>query len=189
MERDPLIPARRSIRLQGYDYSQAGTYFVTICARNRRRLFGEITNGAVRLNETGTIVRECWLEIPRHFPGVELHAHVIVPNHVHGILAIHRRARHAVPLREPERKTSAFAKPMSGSLALIIGSFKSAVTRRVRAMRGAHPEQFWQRNYYERIIRSGDEFAQISRYIGENPQTWEFDEENPDRRNELAQRP
>ena len=89
--RDPPLPQRRSVRLRGFDYAQAGVYFVTVCARNRRCLFGEIGNGAMHLNKLGSMARECWLEIPCHFPGVELHAHVVMPNHLHGVLALFGR--------------------------------------------------------------------------------------------------
>ena len=89
---------RRSIRLQGFDYSQAGAYFVTICAQNRECLFGEIVDGEMWLNDAGRVVQKCWDDILVHFPYVEMDECVVMPNHVHGIIAI-VGARHAVPLR------------------------------------------------------------------------------------------
>jgi len=56
----------RSIRLKGYDYAQAGAYFVTICTRERECLFGEIAHGEMRLNDAGEIARRCWEDIPDH---------------------------------------------------------------------------------------------------------------------------
>lgn len=182
MDHEPSFPARSSIRLRGFDYSQAGVYFVTVCTHDRGCLFGEIRHGTMQLNEAGSIVRQCWLETPRHFPGVELQAYVVMPNHIHGVVAIFRRARHAVPLRDTKSKVEAFGKPIAGSLPTIIRSFKAAVSKRVRAMRRLPTTQIWQRNYYERVIRTGDEFDEVSRYIWENPKAWEFDEENPNRR-------
>jgi len=77
---------RRSIRLQNYDYTQAGAYFVTICAHARDCLFGDVINGEMRLNEYGKTVEECWDDIARHFDDVELDSFTIMPNHVHGII-------------------------------------------------------------------------------------------------------
>ncbi|MGC8825313.1 MAG: hypothetical protein ACP5PZ_12105 [Bacteroidales bacterium] len=77
---------RRSIRLRGFDYSQQGAYFVTIVTQNRAHLFGNVVDGEMKLNDAGKIIQKCWLEIPEHFPNVVLHAFVIMPNHVHGIL-------------------------------------------------------------------------------------------------------
>ena len=79
---------RRSIRLKGYNYSQPGAYFVTICTHGRECLFGEVVDGRMRLNALGKIARQCWLEIPRHFPHAALDAFVVMPNHVHGIIWI-----------------------------------------------------------------------------------------------------
>ena len=83
MSYNPNIHHRRSARLKGYDYSQAGMYFVTICTHNRLCLFGEI-----QLNEAGCVLQQCWVDIPIHFPQVELDEYVIMPNHIHGILTI-----------------------------------------------------------------------------------------------------
>jgi putative transposase len=79
---------RRSIHLQEYDYSQVGAYFITICTHNREYVFGTIADGEMKLNECGEMVQQCWLEIPNHFPHVELDEFIIMPNHVHGILVI-----------------------------------------------------------------------------------------------------
>lgn len=79
---------RRSIRLQEYDYAQAGGYFVTIVTYQRDLLFGEIVDEEMMLNDFGKIADECWRAIPEHFPNVELGAYVVMPNHVHGIITI-----------------------------------------------------------------------------------------------------
>ncbi len=70
---DPKIHHRRSVRLQGFDYTQAGAYFVTMVTWRREALFGEIVNGEMRLNKLGKIADQCWQEIPNHFPNVEIH--------------------------------------------------------------------------------------------------------------------
>src|SRR6266508_3940644 len=88
MPYDPNIHHRRSIRLQGYDYSQAGAYFITTCTQSRERLFGDIVNGVLQPNRYARIVVEWWNSIPEHVPGVELDEFVLMPNHVHGIVVL-----------------------------------------------------------------------------------------------------
>jgi len=172
---DPEGRHRRSIRLKGFDYTQASAYFVTIVAYQRECLFGEIENGEMRLNDFGKIADECWCAIPIHFPHVELGAHVVMPNHVHGIIVIAPDisvgARHASHLQSPPHG----APP--GSLGAIVGSFKSAATRRIG--REQNPSGIWQRNYYEHIIHVQREMNTIWRYIEANPSMWDDDEENP----------
>ncbi len=85
---NPNIHHRRSIRLKGYDYSQAGLYFITICCQNRAFLFGEITNGKMVLNNAGKIANDEWLNTPKIRPNVELGEFIIMPNHIHGIIRI-----------------------------------------------------------------------------------------------------
>ncbi|HOK89274.1 MAG TPA: transposase, partial [Candidatus Hydrogenedentes bacterium] len=86
MKYNPDLHHRRSIRLQGYDYTQPGAYFITICTANRKCLFGEVVDCQMRLNETGRIVRDEWLQTAALRPGVVLDAFVVMPNHVHGII-------------------------------------------------------------------------------------------------------
>lgn len=88
-------PNRRSLRLKGYDYAQAGAYFVTICTQGRVCLFGEVVDGEMRLNAAGAVVDAEWHGLPRRFPGVQTDAFVVMPNHVHGI--IHVGARFIAP--------------------------------------------------------------------------------------------
>jgi len=88
MRYDPEKHHRRSIRLKGYDYSQPGAYFITIVTQNRECLFGEIVDGDMRLNESGTCVVRWWEDIPHHFSGVDIDAFVVMPNHMHGIIVI-----------------------------------------------------------------------------------------------------
>ncbi|WP_199263776.1 transposase [Desulfobulbus oligotrophicus] len=84
----PDTQHRRSIRLQGYDYSRAGAYFITICAQNRECLFGKIVNGKMGLNNAGMMVQTVWDEIPAHYPGIDIDAFIVMPNHIHGIVVI-----------------------------------------------------------------------------------------------------
>lgn len=88
MKFDPQKHHRRSIRLQNYDYTQPGGYFVTIVTYQRDCLFGKIANEEMQLNNYGKIADEVWRAIPEHFPNVELSTYVIMPNHVHGVIVI-----------------------------------------------------------------------------------------------------
>ncbi|MDR2907260.1 MAG: transposase, partial [Bacteroidales bacterium] len=85
---NPNLHHRRSVRLRRYDYSQAGLYFVTICTQDRKCLFGEIINGQVRLNEYGQMAYDEWLKTPTIRPNVQLGEFVVMPDHIHGIIAI-----------------------------------------------------------------------------------------------------
>jgi putative transposase len=168
------LPARRSIRLPQFDYSQVGQYFVTICAFQMRCLFGRIEDAESRLSLIGEIAQDCWLQIPRHFPCVTLEPFVIMPNHIHGILTINKDGHgDAVPLHHPE----GFQKAAAGSVPTIIRSYKAAVTYRVHADSMRRSIQVWQSNYFERVLLSGKEFLAASRYIVENPKLWHLDKE------------
>jgi putative transposase len=85
---NPQIHHRRSIRLQGYDYTQAGAYFVTIDTWQKEHLFGEVVDGVIRLNKFGQIVQQAWYDLPNHYSHVELDAFCIMPNHIHGIIVL-----------------------------------------------------------------------------------------------------
>jgi putative transposase len=88
MRYDPEKHRRRSMRLKGYDYSQAGAYFVTICTQGRACLFGEVIDGEMRLNDAGRMVVAEWERLPALFPNVVLDAFVVMPNHIHGIVIL-----------------------------------------------------------------------------------------------------
>ncbi|HBH82298.1 MAG TPA: hypothetical protein DDY34_00605, partial [Bacteroidales bacterium] len=85
---NPNIHHRKSIRLKGYDYSRAGLYFITICVKDRECLFGEIVDGKMILNDAGKLVENEWLNIIVRFPNVQLHQHIVMPNHFHTIMEI-----------------------------------------------------------------------------------------------------
>lgn len=169
----------RSIRLKGYDYAQAGAYFVTICTHGQRRLLGEIVDGKMMVNAYGEIAKACLEEIPKHFAHSEIDTFVVMPNHLHGIIVITHgtfvEAQHAAPLR---RSVNA---PRPGSLSAIVRSFKSASTRRINELRTAPGTPIWQRNYYEHVIRNDRDLDRIREYIVTNPVRWPLDKENPQR--------
>jgi REP element-mobilizing transposase RayT len=153
---------RRSIRLKGYDYTQAGAYFVTFCAWQHECLFGEIVDGEMHLNDYGRVVEEEWLRTAEVRPNVDLDAFVIMPNHIHGIIVICidpvGASRRLAPTNTPTRL-------VAGSLGAIIGQIKSVTTKRINVLRSMPGQAVWQRNYYERIIRSEAALDNIRQYI------------------------
>ena len=176
MEGNRIKLQRRSLRLEDYGYDQPGGYFITICTFGRENLFGEIQEGAIRLNRYGEIARGCFKAIAKHFDNAVVDEFVVMPNHVHGIVVIiNVGARHAVPLRSLER----FGKPVATSLPTIVRSFKSATTKRINDLRQTPGAPVWQRNYYEHVIRNEQSLHRIREYIANNPARWDFDRENP----------
>ena len=140
---------RRSIRLQGYDYSQPGIYFITLCTQNHECLFGEILNGEMRLNEFGKIAHQCWLEIPQHFPHVQLDEFVVMPDHIHGIIVLNNIVVVVVGVQniEPLQNQNAYQHIIPRSIGSIIRGFKIGVTKKFRQNTDIYV--VWQRNYYE----------------------------------------
>ncbi|MEJ5348028.1 MAG: transposase [Desulfosoma sp.] len=197
MKYDPQKHHRRSIRLKGYDYTQPGAYFVTICTQDRTCLFGEVVNGQMQLNEAGRRVVTEWETLPERFPCIQLDAFVVMPNHVHGIvwiqpvgaqfIAPHGGVMNHAPTASPHGGVMNHAPtaPHGGvmnhapTLGQIIRVFKAVTTRAIRQM--IFPQFAWQRNYYEHIIRNEDSLNRIRRYIANNPAQWTFDRENPNR--------
>ncbi len=174
---------RRSLRLQGFDYSQPGAYFVTICTKDHLHQFGEIRGNDIKLNERGSIVEKIWKEIPDHFTNVTLDDFIVMPNHIHGILLLDEPPDcRGTACRAPT--VEKFGKPTKGSLPTIIRSFKSASTHLINRLDKRKGISIWQRNYYEHIIRNEDSLNRIRRYIQENPIKWSIEPENLSRANE-----
>ncbi|MDP2919272.1 MAG: transposase [Dehalococcoidia bacterium] len=172
------LPQRRSIRLRNFDYTQAGAYFITICAYLRQNIFGSISYENMITSPVGNIIDECWREIPAHFPHAELAVFVVMPNHPHGIIIITHPAgtQHAVSASHSE----SFGKPVASSLPTVIRSFKSATTKHLHASEYGAIHPIWQKGYYEHVIRTDNEFANVSEYIDTNPAQWAMDHENPE---------
>ncbi|MBM3151977.1 MAG: transposase [Chloroflexi bacterium] len=181
---DPKIHHRHSLRLRGYDYSQAGFYFITIVTQGREALFGEVVDGEMRLNRYGEIIQRWWNEIPKHFPNVELGAFVIMPNHLHGIIIIHENRRGTVPVTQggetlqPGGETPPLRKPTLGQVAAY---FKYQTTKEINALKGGPVTRIWQRIFYDHIIRNQHDLELTWLYIESNPARWGVDHENPHR--------
>jgi putative transposase len=172
MKFDPKIHHRHSIRLKGYDYSQAGAYFVTLVTWQRECLFGEVVNEEMILNRYGEIAAQTWQWLENQYPYVELGAWVVMPNHSHGILIIHDDGRGG-------SRSAPTVKIKHKPLGQLIGAFKTVSTKQINLLRQTEGQIVWQRNYYEHIIRNEREMENIWKYIESNPVMWYDDEENP----------
>jgi REP element-mobilizing transposase RayT len=172
MPYDPKFHHRHSFRWKGYDYSSRGIYFLTICTQNRIPFLSRIENRRTVLTGLGKIVHVAWSAIPDRFPEIEVGPFVVMPNHIHGILANVGHIGVGTKLRKEGAASSA------PTLGTIIRAFKSVSAIGVKRQSGTLGGQVWQRNYYEHVIRDGKEYGIISRYIWENPARWEFDPDN-----------
>ncbi len=170
---------KNSLRYTGRDYSLPGKYFVTICTADRTKWFGCVINGEMHLSEIGQIASRMWYEIPDHFPYISLDAFVVMPNHIHGIIIINRFVKplvalHATPLPQrddtPEiNETMASISPKSGSLSVVVRSYKSAVAKHSHKLDSRFS---WHRNFHDNIICTKGQMARIRKYILENPQRY-----------------
>lgn len=177
---DPESHQRHSTRLENYDYAQEGAYFVTICTHQRECLLGQVVDTEMVLSDYGNLVQEGWLQSAAIRRELELDAFVVMPNHIHSVVALvpvtPPVGAHAVrPLRHGGHPLQ--RKPRS--LGAFIAGFKSATTRRINELRDTPGALVWQRNYYDHIIRSERTLEYVRDYIATNPLRWHLDRENP----------
>ncbi len=181
----------KSARHPYWDYSSNGLYFVTICSQNKEHFFGEIVKlddltfpYQMEWSKIGKIANNCWLQIPQHFPFVILHSHIVMPNHIHGIIEIAKNDNDtwvetqdvaALPIMPNLSPSNSFC-PQSRNLASIVRGFKIGVTKMAKEI---NPEFKWQPRYYDHIIRNEKSFHVISNYIKNNPLNWEKDKFYP----------
>ncbi|MBK2356587.1 transposase [Francisella hispaniensis] len=188
----------KTIRLEGYDYSQNGAYFITICTKNREHFFGDVINGKMELSDIGKIVFDEWIKTPKLRPdmNLKLHEFVIMPNHFHGIIIIGENIYNTTPRRDimhrrdtmhcvstlgnyeqnelhcvstlGNHKQNKFG-PQSKNLSSIIRGFKIGVTKNARKI---NPDFAWQSRFHDHIIRDEKSFNNICEYIKYNPANW-----------------
>ncbi|WP_421919303.1 transposase [Marinifilum sp.] len=176
-----------SARWKDWDYASQGIYFVTICTNNREHYFGEITvkthesgvsttnnknnsesDVSMKLSEIGELTHKFWKEIPKHFPFVQLHEFVIMPNHIHGMIEIKTELTSKLDVN-----TDKDWKP--GTLGVMINQFKRICTINARKI---NPKFKWQTRFHDRVVRDFDEYHRIEQYIQNNPKNWENDNMN-----------
>ena len=185
---DPRSHQRFSLRLEEYDYSFVGAYFVTICTWGRKCLFGEIADSIMGLNETGQIVQSNWEDLPNRFPSIEIDEFVVMPNHIHGIIvisgahgSIHKMSVRAIHESLVEKSTAYDNKTKRRNMLLpkVIGYFKMNTAKKINQLRNTPGIPVWQRNYYDHIIRNERSLTAIQQYIQNNPAMWPQDLDNP----------
>ena len=142
-----VLPKRKPTRLQNYDYSQQNLYFITICTNGKRCIFGNV--GA--LNAYGRAAEKCLNEISAVYQNVYVDQFVVMPNHVHAIIAIENNV----------------------SLLRIVGQYKMSVTKEIH--RNNKKLLVWQRSFYDHVIRNQEDYQRIWKYILGNPQNWHQD--------------
>ncbi|MEA3316692.1 MAG: transposase [Bacteroidota bacterium] len=188
---NPQIHHRRSIRLKGYDYSQAGLYFITICVKNRECLFGRIADGKMILNDAGQMIEKWYYELENKFHDIKNHEMVVMPNHFHCIIE-NVGSTVGADLRVcPDNKTNKqiiSGEQISGEhvgspLHRVVQWFKTMITNEyIRGVKYTNWKPFngklWQRNYWEHIIRNEKSYQSISDYIRNNPLKWDEDKFN-----------
>ena len=142
------FPSRKNPRLKEFDYSSRHYYFITICTWEKTCIFGT----AKELSPWGEAARDCIGEIERHFPGVRTEKSVVMPNHVHMILALQGE---------------------NPGIPYIIAAYKAAVTRVIHK---TDPDRkVWQTSFHDHVIRSQKDYERIWLYIEANPQNWDKD--------------
>ena len=169
MEQQKDFPRRKKNRLAQYDYSSCGAYFVTICTKDRKNIFwtkeqpdfvGEdiiLPPDSVRLSLYGKIVNDSIVAISKCYSHIELLQYVIMPNHVHLILFI--TSQDGRIISSPTDKKS---------ISTVVGQFKRDVSKKIGIA-------VWQRSFHDHIIRGRDDYEKISKYMYNNPITWQYD--------------
>lgn len=171
---DPNIHHRRTIRLKEYDYSQNGLYYVTICTKDRECLFGEIADGRMNTNVYGEILESVWNGLPSHYPNVVLHEHIVMPDHFHAIIQIDNECVGVSNVGAGLKPAPTNGQPPTKhGLPEIVRALKTFSSRKINELRQTQGASVWQRNYYEHIIRDGEDYTMIANYIMENPLRWE----------------
>jgi REP element-mobilizing transposase RayT len=196
---DPDKHHRRSIRLPQYDYAQPGVYFVTICTHERECVLGEVIDGVMRLNDWGIVADRFWDEVAAHFHGAAIDAHIIMPNHAHANIVIVRTPTRRGEVSSPVSSThdptrsevpspsspispatqGGETPPLRPTLGQIVAYYKYQTTKTINLMRGMPGAKFWQRNYWEHVIRNEAEMNRIQEYIENNPTRWSNDQLHP----------
>ncbi len=155
----------QSNRWKNWDYSSCGTYFITICTKNRINYFGKIIDNEMQLSEIGEIVNTEWLRTFEMRPDMNLYMDefVIMPDHFHAIIGIGENKYNTG--RDAMHCTSTVKNqfgPQSKNLASIIRGFKIGVTKNARK---TNPDFAWQSNYYDHVIRNYKSYRNIKNYI------------------------
>jgi len=146
---------RKSLRYEGFDYSTPGAYFITICTENKVHRFGTIIDEIMYLNNEGKIVEQILSNIHSYYINTEIPFSVVMPNHVHMIIMLNGNCE--LPPDHPANQRS--------SISEIVARYKSYATKMIG-------DKFWQRSFYDHIIRNQEEYNRIGEYIQSNSKFW-----------------
>lgn len=178
------LPKRRTVRLYGYDYSQEGLYFVTVCCQDKICRFGKVENGEMVLNRMGEIAYNEWFKTAELRPNIRLDEFIIMPNHIHGIIEItdnvgancirpnNENTDNTGVCNTPLQENNNILRSPSQTIGAIIRGYKSAVTKQINNICKTENVQIWQRNDYGHIIRNTESHQKITDYILTNPLNW-----------------
>ncbi len=173
-------------RATWHDYN-GGSYFVTVCTKNREFYFGHIANGEMVYSDLGHSAIECLEQIPSHFPHVEIPVFIVMPNHIHAIIVINALKPNMVETQnfaslQPKQKFG----PQSKNLASVVRGFKIGVTKYAND----HDISFaWQPRFHDHIIRNVHEMNHIADYINTNVIRWKEDCYNNPINQQIADNP
>ncbi len=169
------VPYRKRVRAEGYDYTQPGWYFVTVCTQGRRCLFGSIDSGTLSFSPAGEMVEQHLQYLPRQFRNVDIDGYVVMPNHIHVVIILY-------PVDDASE---------AASLSDVVAAFKRMTTNAyIKRVREAgwtpFPGRLWQRSFHDKIIRSDRHLDQLRTYIESNPFLWPKDTYYTNRNEEKA---
>ena len=160
---------RKQLRLNDFDYSGGGYYFITICTKNKTAFFGKIENEEIILNKNGKVAEKYWGQIPEHYQNVVLDEYIIMPNHIHGILIVGGDSKTGQCPVTTDKKSS------YGIVSKVVNSYKGIVTKTIKSTLG-EMNFAWQRSFYDHVIRNDKALTEIRQYIQNNPLKWHLDE-------------
>jgi REP element-mobilizing transposase RayT len=176
-----FVPSRKPNRLQGYDYTRQGAYFVTVCAQNRAELFGRIDcvnectkSPATELSKIGCVVKRAIEMLSEIYPSVHVDQFVIMPNHIHMIIVIDDEQKPCRgELRSPAQDSPNVSSnngrtQFAPTLSRIIKQWKGVITKQL----GFSP---WQKSFHDHVIRNQDDYLRVAQYIEDNPARWQMD--------------
>jgi putative transposase len=166
-----------SARLADWDDSRCGWYFVTVCTKDKKCLLGQVSDGRVVLSQGGLIAEDELRSIPGHYSNVMIDRFVIMPNHVHTIVVIEGEHQYSPDETRQAASLRPAHKPLAKSLAAIVGSYKSGVSRRCRLCGIA--DFAWQSRFHDHILRSNAAVNAVRDYIDKNPENWHEDTDYP----------
>jgi REP-associated tyrosine transposase len=165
-----------STRLRDWDYRSRGWYFVTICAHNRRSIFGRIIDKEMQLSQIGSVAESELRSISTRYKNVLVDEHIVMPNYVHAIIMIDGDHCFTPSSKCSVTTYAAFESPRAGSLSAIVRSYKAGVTRKCHGL--GIRQEIWQSRFHDHLLRGDRAISAVREYVCNNPANWVMDSEN-----------